>query len=377
MKAASTDKKHSHESPSAKVQILWLSDVHLGFKQFGLSKREQDFQDAHQNVIALGLKRKVNCFLDSGDILNSNRPSPATMNYLRGINVQLEAAEVPYYLVAGNHDITQEDGVHWIDVIGGNSAKHGGIKLLDQKIVEVSGVKLYGIGHMSKEEFLALDVPKVDIISIHAPVMEFIGFTSSNMLSLDELPLDKAQFIALGDIHINDLRKYKGIPVGYTGSTSLNSFSESESKYVRIIIFEDGKWINSESVEIVGPTIRTTLKIKVEDGIQLEKWLGEIVVAYADVPKKPLIYVSYPSTLDAMAKCRALLDPNKWILRFKPYSAQATKDPKRKETQSLTPMQFMQQVMRPPADIAGVVVDLLNPTASASEILDAFVETSI
>lgn len=369
-----------------KVKICWISDVHLGFRQSGLQRRMDDFTQVHHQVVMDMLdKYKVDVIIDTGDLLHSNRPDPLTMDGLRRLNEVLVANEVPYLLISGNHDASPgSQGKHWVDAIGANSAEDvGGLKLIDNDIYNHLGMTFRGFGHMSPEEFRAREFSlPVDVVMLHAPVAEFVPFTTADMLTIKDLPLDRCKLCALGDIHINDLRQTpEGTYYGYMGSTELNSSSEPFQKYAGLFEFDPGSHqLTAPGIALIPLETRPVLKHKVKTTEELYAWIEEQKQAFKDCTRMPIVYLAYPAIIDALSILRAELDPNKWVLQGKPYAVDKSDsaDPAAAREQTMTPTEFMLQVMKPDPDIAGVATEILKPDCSqVNELVDSFVSTML
>lgn len=341
-----------------------MSDVHLGFTQYGLKRRAEDFVHAHKACLEIAKKNKVDFVVDCGDLLHSSRPNPDTMAYLRDVNAAAITANLPIYIVSGNHDAVTQDAHHWIHTVGGdNDMTTGGLKLADKKLIETpGGLKLFGIPHMSKEDYLQIPVPKCDIVLIHAGVSEFCPFS---MLNMSDLPLDKCQMCLLGDIHINDVRNEKGCVVGYTGSTELNSASESEAKVCRIVEFRDGKYYSMEEVPI--PT-RSVVRLTLTDTKDMEDCLKDIQKEFKEAKRKPIVFFSFPPELPAFERFKSVLDPTEYILQPKLVSSKEKKGATVARNTSLTAVDYMKTIMRPATGIMKVAEGLLNPESSTSEV---------
>lgn len=92
------------------MRFIHFADTHLGFSDLakidpasGVNRREQDFYDAWQHVIAAIVERRPDFVLHAGDLFQSPRPNNRAIAVaLEGIK-KLHDAGIPLYAVAGNH----------------------------------------------------------------------------------------------------------------------------------------------------------------------------------------------------------------------------------------------------------------------------------
>jgi len=107
--------------------------------------------------------------------------------------------EVPVYFVQGNHDT---DAVQAIAEIQG--AIH-----IDKKIVEVDGLKIYGLDWRPRkflhEELAA--APACDYVMLHAMFDHLVDFEAATDISLDDIP-SQIQNVLVGDVHIRDITPF-------------------------------------------------------------------------------------------------------------------------------------------------------------------------
>ncbi len=92
------------------MRFIHFADTHLGFSDLskvdpttGVNRREQDFYDAWQHVIAASLERRPDFVLHAGDLFQSPRPNNRAIAVaLEGLK-RLHDANIPIFIVAGNH----------------------------------------------------------------------------------------------------------------------------------------------------------------------------------------------------------------------------------------------------------------------------------
>ena len=99
------------------MKILHFADLHLGVENYGridpatgLSSRLNDFLSALDQVIDYALEKQVDLVLFCGDAYKTREPSQTQQReFARRIN-RLSTANIPIFLLIGNHDLPNAIG---------------------------------------------------------------------------------------------------------------------------------------------------------------------------------------------------------------------------------------------------------------------------
>ncbi len=87
------------------MQFIHMADTHLGYRQYGLSARENDFFEVFDQIIEEAVKERPDFVIHSGDLFEYSRPpTTALLTAQKGI-LRLKNEKIPIYATAGNHDI--------------------------------------------------------------------------------------------------------------------------------------------------------------------------------------------------------------------------------------------------------------------------------
>jgi exonuclease SbcD len=87
------------------MQFIHMADTHLGYRQYGLSERENDFFEVFEDIIEETVKERPDFVVHSGDFFEYSRPpTKALLTAQKGI-LRLKNEKIPMYAIAGNHDI--------------------------------------------------------------------------------------------------------------------------------------------------------------------------------------------------------------------------------------------------------------------------------
>lgn len=367
-------------------KFTWMSDTHVGYRQYGLERRERDFQLAFLNAVQTAIDVGSAFIIHSGDIIHNNRPTADTIMCLKKAHDMLQKAGIPMWVVSGNHDWSEP---HWINAINPDNDEDG-IFLIDGKTLEYVDTAnqkftIYGCPWLPRDPFLASipEIPDADVIVWHGAIKEFIGFPQASALSLEELPLSKCQLWAAGDIHVNRMRtienKVRGgvTHVGYPGSTEMNSASEEEVKVIKVVTVEDSKITKMIDLPIAS---RKVLKLTI--GCE------EDVQGHIDALKKlangerysPLVYIDYPSDIgfDIKTRFNTALNANEFVLRFEQeaVSRDESGDYTSVAQQHLTPEDILYKMLPPDSVILPLARQLIDPAQDANRHLDEFIDAA-
>lgn len=87
------------------MKFAHLSDTHLGYRQYGLGKREEDFYNVFVETVDKIIEERVDFVIHSGDLFETSHPSTRTLLIFQEAFLNLKEAGIPVYAIAGNHDI--------------------------------------------------------------------------------------------------------------------------------------------------------------------------------------------------------------------------------------------------------------------------------
>ena len=188
------------------MKLILTADWHLGCKQYGDPRREQDFYDAATHVVEKACKRQEDLII-AGDIVDSIYPSEAAIEVLKNLHGMLMQSKVTAYFIAGNHDNTDR---HWIHTVIRKEDEYGFKEIEDLTDIG-NNVKVFPVVSYFKKDILAeLENPKAkeaNIIVMHTRCKEFAGFAHKDYWSLqtdfNEEDYPNLKCMLIGDTHVN------------------------------------------------------------------------------------------------------------------------------------------------------------------------------
>lgn len=230
-------------------RFVHLSDSHLGYRQYGLKQRLKDWSRTTQEIVDYAIKNEVDFILHSGDLFNSNLVDHTTLIDAIKILNPLKQAEIPFFVVDGNHDRRkgpQSDTANnvleyleLVDYLGPDGDN------LENAIRQIGGTNIIGLGYhgiylRSKIENFFHQMPDApNIILLHAAVEHHVAEGHPD-ISLSELEMlrPKAAYLALGHAHnsfqISDWIFNPGSPEYYR-------FTDKDYKRIFYdVVLEDG-----------------------------------------------------------------------------------------------------------------------------------------
>jgi len=84
--------------------FVHASDLHLGYSQYGLEVRRQDFDNAFSELVDKTIELKPDFMIIAGDLFHQPRPSNLTLeNTVRSFK-RLKDAGITVLTVDGSHD---------------------------------------------------------------------------------------------------------------------------------------------------------------------------------------------------------------------------------------------------------------------------------
>ena len=173
------------------TKVLCTADNHLGYRQYGILEREQDLYKSFEKLLDLAIAMEVDAITVSGDLLHTNRPTSATIAFLKECNNKLMDAKIPAFVVAGNHDQAKPNWLQNLCDSGSYTEGVGGFFVLKNEHVQVGTMKIFGAPFTNKNDWHTNVYEKVpqdtDILLMHQSFNEFIDFKTEDGFCADDV----------------------------------------------------------------------------------------------------------------------------------------------------------------------------------------------
>lgn len=98
------------------IKIGIVGDTHLGYRQYGLDERHEDFGKAWLWACETFVDEGCDFVIHTGDLFNSRQPDPVAMSQAQAGFHKLMHGGIASYIVAGNHEIFSRYP-NWIDYL--------------------------------------------------------------------------------------------------------------------------------------------------------------------------------------------------------------------------------------------------------------------
>jgi DNA repair exonuclease SbcCD nuclease subunit len=281
------------------MQILHISDTHLGHAQFNLEERERDVYEALDEALDAAISEHVNCVVHAGDIFDSPRPGGRPMlRLLEGLK-RLKERNIGFYFTLGNHDIArlrQQPVALLYERVGlaryverDPPIVHEGLVLLgfhEHRPSELEELE----EKLKKAELLARDLKGKKVLVLHQTLREAHPYAGK--LSSEKLPAG-FDYYAMGDLHYRWERHFSGLsgPVCYPGSIDVLSL---EPGLEAAEALEKGYYLVDLSGDEASPRwvrLRSTRPVRLHEipYERLEQALEGLLAEAAKMSKKPVI----------------------------------------------------------------------------------------
>jgi DNA repair exonuclease SbcCD nuclease subunit len=267
---ANTTYKDSDGSEGLRAfSFVHASDLHLGYAQYGLEARRQDFDNAFCELVDKTIELKPDFMIIAGDLFHQARPSNHTLeNTIRSFK-RLKDAGIPVLTVDGSHDSAPNTITSTIlyplDSAGliYHLPRHRGACWNLQGCCYVYGIPNYHNRHKTDEalpKFMAENPPTpqedvanifvlhgaVDLAEVKPPYIEA-------EISPDLLPTGFCYYAA-GHVHDRYMGKFKDGLLVYSGCTETVSYGEAKIQkgFFHVKVDADGN-VEPELVELSSP----------------------------------------------------------------------------------------------------------------------------
>lgn len=249
--------------------FVHASDLHLGYAQYGLEARRQDFDNAFRELVDKTIQLKPDFMIIAGDLFHQARPSNLTLeNAIRNFK-RLKDANIPVLTVDGSHDSAPNTITSTIlyplDSAGLiiHLPRHSGACWSKPDCCYVYGIPNYHNRHKTQEalpKFLAENPPTpkagvanifvfhgaVDLPSVKPPYIEA-------EISPEDLPSGFCYYAA-GHVHERFLGKFKDGLLAYSGCTETVGYDEAKytKGFYHVKVNEKGH-VQPEPIELASP----------------------------------------------------------------------------------------------------------------------------
>jgi DNA repair exonuclease SbcCD nuclease subunit len=292
------------------ARFLHFSDTHLGYRQYMMDLREEDFYESFNEAIDLGLEENVDFFVHTGDLFDTWSPSNRAMNEFKKAMIKLYKKNKTLYLIMGDHDRpkrTDEVASRIFDFLGvkllGTEElqniliNHGGEDILLSGISNMKGLRKNSLVDQYRKADVEAKSYKNSIIMSHQGVSPYLIAEACEVDSRD-LPVNY-KYLAFGHVHDSYLISDKYPVFSYAGSTDLNSTNEVKNflrngKSVNLVDIENGK-VDARRIRLKSTRYQNSVS---SDYANYMEDINKIMGAPKSNEKEPLVSVTMHGDID-------------------------------------------------------------------------------
>jgi len=209
--------------------ISHISDLHLGYAQFGLEEREEDVYQAFHEAIDVSIREGVRLVVFAGDLFHNPRPCGKAIITLGNALKKLKESQIPAAFVLGEHDISRLRDVPFAHIYSNlglaKKLRHDEPFIVDECAVfgadkeRPSNIDSL-IEKLRQAERAAKQHSGKKVLVLHQGLTDFNKFAGE--LNSTDLPAG-FNYYALGHYHDHEEKRfgYLGGPLAYPGSIDL------------------------------------------------------------------------------------------------------------------------------------------------------------
>lgn len=194
------------------MKFAQISDVQIGYRQYGLAERAEDFANAWHWAVNKVIEEACDFLVFPGDLFQHRHVDPVTLNVAVDGLTKLALNGIPVYMVKGNHEISRISHQYdWLDYLAEQNlitlvgADPTTIKAMDgDKFVTLYGVDWAGYATNARVASLEITPDEsFKILMLHAGLEDHMPRNYPGTISWDVLRsfLGTIDYVALAHIH--------------------------------------------------------------------------------------------------------------------------------------------------------------------------------
>ncbi len=278
------------------MQFIHMADTHLGYRQYGLSERENDFFEVFDQAIEDVVNERPDFVVHSGDLFEYSRPpTKALLTAQNGI-LRLKNEKIPIYAIAGNHDVVMRKNALPPQIL----YKDFGLKLISPKTPYYIEGDLFigGAPYVSKynskilvDKLQSIEKASLEykkrVLVLHQGIDRYIPYEYE--IKIGDVP-QSFNYCAFGHIHERIVDDFGEGKLAYPGSTEIWRSNEFEGYKKNgkgfYLVDVGGDQPEIEKIDLKLP--REFLKENIQY-IQLQEEILRINSHIKNLKKKPIL----------------------------------------------------------------------------------------
>ncbi|MDS0220687.1 exonuclease SbcCD subunit D [Haloarcula sp. S1AR25-5A] len=220
------------------TRVIHTGDTHVGYQQYNVPDRRDDFLDAFRQVIRDAIADDADAVVHAGDLFHDRRPALADIMGTLTVLEELSEADIPFLAVVGNHEAKRD--AQWLDLY----ESLGLATRLNDEPTVIGDTAFYGLDFVPRSQREGLDYDFAPHDADSAALVThglFQPFDYGDWDAEEILTESSVEFDAmlLGDNHDPGKQQVEDAWITYCGSTERASASEREDRGYNIVTFDD------------------------------------------------------------------------------------------------------------------------------------------
>jgi len=281
------------------MQFAHIADTHLGYRQYGLTERENDFFEVFDQAINELVQERPDFVIHSGDLFEYSRPpTRALLTAQKGI-LRLKEERIPIYAIAGNHDVVMRRNALPPQIL----YKDFGLKLISPKkpFYSEGDVFIGGAPYASKyhskqliERLQSIEKSSLDykkrILVLHQGIDRYMPYEYE--IKIGDVP-QSFNYCAFGHIHERVVDDFGEGKLAYPGSTEiwrsneLEGYKKNGKGFYLVDVSGDLPEIQNIDLELPREFIKEIIPYN-----RLEEEISQLKNHVASLAKKPLVNIT-------------------------------------------------------------------------------------
>ena len=287
------------------MKVAHISDTHLGYMQYRLPERKQDFILAFERAIDICIEERVDIILHTGDLFETYQPDMVTLSRCIRTLQKVKAHGIEFIAITGNHDRALRRGTIPPQRI---LEDLGILKLLNYRqgapveelVLSLDGILIAGFQYFPRRMIKVLKEGFFDelsevaskattsILMFHQGIGQYLPYEESFEMELTELP-EGFDYYAGGHIHTFVRENLKGGVFSYAGATEFRTSKEAEKGRRGFNIFDtETKELKRVELEALRP-----FKVFRFSEERVSETLEEILEFVSLAEQPPVVLIDY------------------------------------------------------------------------------------
>jgi DNA repair exonuclease SbcCD nuclease subunit len=230
------------------TRVIHTGDTHIGYQQYHVPERRDDFLAAFRQVIEDAIAEDVDAVVHAGDLFHDRRPTLSDVLGTLDVLERLDDAGIPLLAVVGNHEAKRD--AQWLDLY----ESLGLAVRLDDEPHVIGDTTFYGLDFVPRSQRDVLDYDFAPHDASHAALVshgQFEPFDYGTWDGTEIIEESTVDFDALllGDEHKAGTKQVEETWLTYCGSTERASADEREDRGYNIVTFDDAVQITRRGID--------------------------------------------------------------------------------------------------------------------------------